>query len=75
MTTEKLRTLYISQRDKHLEQFMAINARAVFTVLALVVSILVGFDKIGPIQMESWALPTAVGLFASASQSWASPLT
>jgi hypothetical protein len=46
MTEDERRTLYIAQRDKHLEQLMAINARAVFTVLALVVSLLVGFEKI-----------------------------
>jgi hypothetical protein len=43
---DKLRTFYLAQRDKHLDQFMAINARSVFVILTLVVSILVGFDKI-----------------------------
>ena len=64
MTQEELRTLYISQRDKHLEQFMAINARSVFVVLALVVSILVGFDKIQALPMPSKTVgAVAAGFF------------
>ena len=60
MTQDELRTLYIAQRDKHLEQLMAINARSVFAVLALAVSILVGLDKI-----EILKIPQPDGTFSA----------
>jgi hypothetical protein len=63
MKQEELRTLFIAQRDKHLEQFMAINARSVFVILALVVSILVGFDKIPDFKSHEHAGMTAATFF------------
>ena len=63
MTQNERRTSFIAQRDKHLEQFMAINARSVFVVLALVVSILVGFDKIETLNVPKHDGPIAAAVF------------
>jgi hypothetical protein len=63
MADDDLRTLYVALRDKHLAQLMAINTRAVFTVLALVVSILIGFDKINPLNLCKVAATLVEGLF------------
>lgn len=63
MADDDLRTLYVALRNKHVAQLMAINTRAIFTVLALVVSILIGFDKINPLNLCKVAAHFAEGLF------------
>ena len=61
MNENELRKFYLEQRDKHLEQFMAINTRAVFAVLALVVSIVLGLNKITNLNLI-WLYTTVICL-------------
>jgi hypothetical protein len=63
MSDDDLRTLYVAQRDKHLGQLMAINTRAIFTVLVSVVSILIGFDKVNSLKLPKCSAIWAASLF------------
>ncbi len=63
--TAQLRAFYVTQRDKHLEQFMAINGRATFASLVLVASLLVVAGRVA----QTGDLPVRVSPVCLATRS------